>query len=189
MIFQVYSRYYFIIKSQQCQQLHTDPLSKYCSQGPHLISQGPHWKVKVGQARRSKGPLQRLWREPFFFPLFETTKIFTSLKGPHWNLLTGPFSLNSPLLLTHLKLFFHFFLKVILTTFSFSPATLSWAETNLLVFKKDCLWNRHARNPVARPARLVCNRIKTLATNCKTSKQTDKRYEYWNMKLVLNTNV
>ena len=42
-------------KSQRYQQLLTGPLLKYCSQGPHPIKQGPHFK-RDAQASRSKGP-------------------------------------------------------------------------------------------------------------------------------------
>ena len=98
---------------------------KYCFQGPTKNQPPPkkkREKGKVVQATRSKGPsgiTGRGGRKPSFFPFFLLftfwnhwnlfwvyqngnfywEKAFhTPLKGPHRTLLTGPFSLNPPLL-------------------------------------------------------------------------------------------
>ena len=105
-----------------------------------------------------------------FFPFKIVCNIFSFLEFDKMNFTKYILTINQGDLIQ----------KFILTTFSFSPATLSWAETNLLVFKKDCLWNRHARKPVAKPARLVCNRIRTLATNCKNKQTKNMNREIWN---------
>ena len=95
---------------------------KILFEGPHQINQGPHLK-RVAQVSRSKGPQWYKKRRGielffFFFCFFffcfalyiKTTEIcfwvkaypkwkFYATKGPHCKLLlTGPFSLNLPVL-------------------------------------------------------------------------------------------
>ena len=103
------------------QQLLTGPPLIYCLLGPHRLNQAGLHKKKNRKKNAhaqvgGRAPVIKANRHFFFFAFhfFETTENlfwvyqngnFTPLKGPHSKQLTGPFSLNPPLIMTTFHLF------------------------------------------------------------------------------------